>query len=78
MRTLAAAAGVQLVGVRPEPGGAWVEVAWSSDNATVGADYVQSLIREGVARDLDVNRTGLNATLRNDRRVWIGRYFVLF
>jgi hypothetical protein len=78
MQRLAPQAGVQLTGYQPQAGGAWLEVGWGGDVTTLGADYLELLMREGVIRDFDVNRTSLNATMQGGRRTWIGRYFVLF
>jgi hypothetical protein len=75
---LAPGSGVQLRGFQPEGAGAWLEVSWPGDDTTLGADFLGVLVREGVIRDFDVNRTHLGASMQDGRRYWIGRYYVLF
>jgi hypothetical protein len=56
-----------------------VEVEWTSDVMTQGMDFIETLLRDGVIRDFDMNTIQRNQTTTPDgRRLIRNRIEVIF
>ena len=50
------------------------QVEWAGDVATIGGDYLEQLLREGVIFDFDANTTGQRWYDNQDRSRWVQNF----
>jgi hypothetical protein len=79
IREAALKAGLTLTEFEAQATGAVFTVRWEGSSAATGGDFLQQLIADGIARDIDIPGPA-DQTLRHEggRQAWYGRYTVRY
>lgn len=68
--------GVTLRDFRMQPGGAWVYISWPGGNATLGGDFLEACMNQGIIRDFDMNNKKEGMGVENGVQMFTAQYLV--
>lgn len=78
MQTVARQTGVRITSFQPQQGGAVVAIAWPGGNAALGGDFLENCMKEGIIRDIDLNKKKEGMAMENGQQIFTAMYTVLF
>ncbi len=78
MKALAQAAGVTITRLERTGLEGVIEVEWIGDVMTVGVDFIESLLRQGIIRDFEPIGRGLSISMTPDGRRLLKASFKIF